>query len=166
MWEAARATSAASSFFDSITIGDEDFVDGATGANNPIGEIWTEAGDIWREDHSWVLEDHVNCLLSLGTGVPSLKPFGPDPLQIGKTILAIAMDSSKKWEEFAKQHPKMLAEGRTFRFNVEHGLETVGLEEIKKVKEIKAATRNYMQSAEVRSRLTACAENLRAAIGT
>ena len=44
IWEAGRATSAASSF-DPITIDDfgESFVDGATGANNPMYEVWNEA---------------------------------------------------------------------------------------------------------------------------
>ena len=38
IWEAARATSAAPSFFDSIKIGEygEEFTDGGTGANNPV----------------------------------------------------------------------------------------------------------------------------------
>jgi len=38
IWEACRATSAASSFFNPIAIGryKEEFMDGATGANNPI----------------------------------------------------------------------------------------------------------------------------------
>jgi predicted acylesterase/phospholipase RssA len=45
IWEAYRATSAASSFFDPIAIGrfQEEFVDGATGSNNPVGEVWNEA---------------------------------------------------------------------------------------------------------------------------
>ncbi|KAH8690367.1 acyl transferase/acyl hydrolase/lysophospholipase [Phaeosphaeriaceae sp. PMI808] len=45
IWEAGRATSAASSFLDPITLGDfeETFVDGATGANNPVYEVWNEA---------------------------------------------------------------------------------------------------------------------------
>lgn len=38
IWEAYRAISAASSFFDAIAVGryGEEFVDGATGANNPV----------------------------------------------------------------------------------------------------------------------------------
>ena len=45
IWEAARATSAASSFFDPIKIGQfgEEFVDGAVGANNPVAQLWNEA---------------------------------------------------------------------------------------------------------------------------
>lgn len=44
IWEACRATSAATSFFDPIAIGRYgEFVDGATGANNPIRELWIQA---------------------------------------------------------------------------------------------------------------------------
>lgn len=41
IWKACRATSAASFFFDFITIGrfGEKFVNKATGANNPVWEI-------------------------------------------------------------------------------------------------------------------------------
>jgi predicted acylesterase/phospholipase RssA len=82
IWEAGRATSAASSFFDPITIGDfrQGFVDGATGANNPVYELWNEAQDIWP---SKSLEDKIKCLVSIGTGVPSLTPFRADPIGIG-----------------------------------------------------------------------------------
>ncbi|KAA6409974.1 MAG: hypothetical protein FRX48_06588 [Lasallia pustulata] len=59
IWEAGRATSAASSFFDPITIGDfhEGFVDGATGANKPVYEVWNEAQDMWP---SGSFEDNVS----------------------------------------------------------------------------------------------------------
>jgi predicted acylesterase/phospholipase RssA len=45
IWEACRATSAASSFFDAITVGrfGEGFLDGATGANNPAWEVRNQA---------------------------------------------------------------------------------------------------------------------------
>ena len=75
IWEAARATSAASTFFDPITIGDECFVDGVTGANNPIQYLWTEVGDVWKE-RDGPLENEIKCILSIGTGIPSLQPFG------------------------------------------------------------------------------------------
>lgn len=41
IWEACRATSAASTFFDPIAVGqyEEVFLDGATGANNPVQEL-------------------------------------------------------------------------------------------------------------------------------
>jgi hypothetical protein len=59
---------AVSSFFDPITIG-ESFVDGATGANNPMRN---EAQDIWP---SGSLQDKTKCFVLIGKGVPSLTPF-------------------------------------------------------------------------------------------
>ena len=45
--EAARATSAAASYFEPVTIRSLKFVDGALGANNPVDEVWNEALNIW-----------------------------------------------------------------------------------------------------------------------
>jgi predicted acylesterase/phospholipase RssA len=107
IWEAARATSAASSFFEPIRIGNEDFVDGATPANNPIQELWTEASDTFKEGDNWRLEDNILCLVSVGTGIPTLRPFGDDPIQVGKSLLAIATDTERRAEEFHRHHPQM-----------------------------------------------------------
>jgi predicted acylesterase/phospholipase RssA len=45
--EAALATSAATGFFEPVSIGARHFVDGALGANNPVDEMEGEASDIW-----------------------------------------------------------------------------------------------------------------------
>ena len=76
IWEAALATSAASTFFDAITLGpdNEKFVDGATGANNPINQVCAEAGDVWKSDEP--LENSLQVLVSIGTGLPSVEAFG------------------------------------------------------------------------------------------
>ena len=44
IWEAVRVTSAASFFFNPIKIGlfEEEFVDGAVKANNPVMQLWNE----------------------------------------------------------------------------------------------------------------------------
>ena len=54
IWEADRATSAASSFFDPIAIGslDQEFLDGGTGANNPILQLCNEAADVFCDGPS------------------------------------------------------------------------------------------------------------------
>ena len=84
IWEACRATSAASSFFDSIAVGryGEEFVDGATGANNPVWEVWSQAQLVWGPQP---VEGRIKCLVSIGTGIPSLKPFWDDVFHIGIT---------------------------------------------------------------------------------
>lgn len=87
IWEAARATSAASSFFDAINIGDpkQRFLDGGTGANNPVQHVWNEAADLLTSEQS--LSENLGCLLSIGTGQPGYKPFEDSLVGIGKTLL-------------------------------------------------------------------------------
>jgi hypothetical protein len=98
IWEACRATSAASSFFDPITIGryDEGFVDGATGANNPVWEVWNQAQLLFGPQP---LEGKIKCLVSIGTGVPSLKSFEDDAFHIGKTLVSIATETEHGFGE-------------------------------------------------------------------
>jgi hypothetical protein len=83
IWEACRATSAATSFFDPIAVGrySEEFVGGATGANNPVREVWDQAHLVWGPEP---LQGKVKCLVSIATGVPSLKPFKDDVLHMAR----------------------------------------------------------------------------------
>jgi len=161
IWEACRATSAASSFFDPIAIGrfGEEFVDGATGANNPVREVWDQAQLMWGPEP---LEGKIKRLVSIGTGVPSLKPFKDDVLHIGETLVAIATETERTAEKFRRERSLLASTRRYYRFNVNHGLEDIGLEESKKVKEMAAATRRYIDSQEVYERIQECAGNIAA----
>ncbi len=143
IWEAARATSAATTFFDPITILDVEYVDGAYGANNPVDEIWTEAGDIWMSDTTDRLEDNISCFVSIGTGTPAFGAVDESFKGIVKTLKAIATDCESAAEKFRRQHRGL--EGRYFRFNVPTGLEDIGLEEASRRSEIIAATRQYLE---------------------
>lgn len=159
IWEAARATSAATTFFEPITINDEGFVDGATGANNPIKFLLSEARDIWGEPDGH-LEDNIKCLVSIGTGIPSTTPFGPSMKQVGKALTAIATDTEQEADIFRKEHTKLFQSGKAFRFNVIRGLDSIGLEEASKWGAIKAVTRAYVQSEETHIQIKTCALNL------
>ncbi len=162
IWQAARATSAATSFFDPIEIGDEEFVDGATPANNPIMELWSEAYDAFRdsEDSNWNLDDNIASVVSIGTGVPAMKPFGDDPFHIGSKLVKIATDTERRAEDFVRHHPQLYNDSRYFRFNVNRGLEEVSLEDHSKQREIIAATRVYIQAEAVHKSMSCCAERL------
>jgi predicted acylesterase/phospholipase RssA len=159
IWEACRATSAATSFFDPIAVGrfGEEFVDGATGANNPVRELWDQAQLAWGPEP---LEDRIKCLVSIGTGVPSLKLFKDDALQIHKTLAAIATETEQTAERFRREKASLDNTGCYYRFNVARGLENIGLEEAKKVKEMAAATRRYIASQEVHKQMQLCASNV------
>lgn len=157
-----RATSAASTFFEPITIGPhcEIFVDGATGANNPIREVWTAAMDMWPATQYGPLNGNIKCLVSIGTGVPSLKAFGDSVLEVGKTLLKISTETEGTAESFVQEHSDMDDENRYFRFNVLNGLGDIGLEEYKRMGDIAAATRQYIQTQDVFKKMKACGNNL------
>ncbi|KAI9768121.1 MAG: hypothetical protein M1839_004202 [Geoglossum umbratile] len=151
VWQAARATSAASSFFGPMAVGrhDEEFVDGAPGANNPIYHLWNEAQDVWD---TGPLEDNIKCLISVGTGIPLLTPFGDDAAEVYRALDDIANETEKTAEKFIRDK-RQLSDGRYYRFNVEKGLEGIGLEETHQAKIVAAATRRYLASQQVFSNL-------------
>ena len=61
IWEAARATSAAPTFFAPITVDHVTYGDGGTGWNNPTRLVTSEVRQIWPHRP-------IGCLISLGTG--------------------------------------------------------------------------------------------------
>ena len=126
------------------------------GANNPIWEVWNEAQLLWE----WPpLEGRIKCLVSIGTGVPSLKPFQDDVFHIGTTLVAIATETEQTAEKFRREKTQLDITRWYYRFNVAHGLEDIGLEESKKRKEIAAATRRYVGSQHISNQMQACADN-------
>ncbi|KAK3939298.1 acyl transferase/acyl hydrolase/lysophospholipase [Diplogelasinospora grovesii] len=143
IWQAARATSAATLFFDPITIGEfeQTFVDGGGGYNNPVEVLYDEATGCWQNPAR-----DFQCVVSIGTGRAELKNWGANLNQLRKTLVDIATETDKTAARFSKSHPELVAEPqRLFRFQVAHGLENVGMAEHEKIKEIASATQVYME---------------------
>jgi hypothetical protein len=80
---------------------------------------------------------------------------------IGETLVAIATETEQTAEPFQREKSQLDIAGQLFRFNVDHGLEDIGLEEFTKIKEIAAATRRYLGSQEGFKRLQACVDKLK-----
>jgi patatin-like phospholipase/acyl hydrolase len=149
IWEAARATSAAPSFFKPALIKDEHgletrYLDGGLKCNNPTKELLAEAAERFPGRR-------VACLLSLGTGQKStiqLPKAGGIPklqlLKVVKLLQKIATDCEDTHQQLAKRFlARPGLSGVYFRFNVEQGMQGVGLEEWKRLSEIRAHTSNY-----------------------
>lgn len=165
IWQCARATAAAPGFFERIFICDEEFRDGATGANNPIQVLMSEARNIWGTGERWRLEDNLQCLVSVGTGIPSLEQFGNTPVAVAKSLIAIATDCENDHEEFISMHPEMCREGEArlyYRFSVPRGMGDIGLESAEKIGIIKATTRHYVRHPEVARELDLASQRLAA----
>ena len=106
------------------------------------------------------LENNIKCLVSIGTGVPSLKLFRDDAFHIGETLVAIATETEQTAESFRQAYSHLDDTGRYYRFNVLRGLEDIGLEESKKKNHIASATRRYVASQDVFKQMKACGNNL------
>ena len=98
--------------------------------------------------------------MSIGTGVPSLKPFRDDILGIDSTLAAISTETEQTAERFQRDKLRLYSKGKLYRFKVTRGLEDTGLEESKKQKEIAAATGRYLTAVSVVKALQACAQSL------
>ena len=107
------------------------------------------------------LQGKLRCLVSIGTGVPSMKPFLDDILHIGDWLIALATETQKTAEQFRREHSNLNNNGRYYRFSVDRGLENIGLEEAKKKNMIAVATDSYLKSQEVYKRLDSCVKACR-----
>lgn len=117
--DAALATSAATGFFDPVSIGARRFVDGALGANNPVDEAEEEASNIWCSD-SRDLKPLVKCFVSIGTGHPSKKAIEDNMLKfLSKTLVRITTETENTERKFMARWAHHFDKKRHFRFNVE-----------------------------------------------
>lgn len=158
--QAALATSAATTFFDSVSIGDRSFADGGFGANNPVNEVEREASDIWCPD-TGDLKPLVKTFISIGTGNPGIKAFKDDLLGfLSKTMVEIATETESTEAEFIARFRGLYDEKRYFRFNVEQGLQDVGMDEYNKKGTIEAVTEGYLSHQAQIFQVRACVRNL------
>ncbi|KLJ13097.1 hypothetical protein EMPG_11945 [Blastomyces silverae] len=159
--QAARATSAATTFFDPVSIDDRNFADGGLGANNPVDEMEGEAANIWCPE-TGDLKPLVKCFISIGTGNPGKEAFEDSIYKfLGKTMVDIATETEATEKKFIARWAKHFDEKRYFRFNVEQGLQNIGLEEYEKKGRIKAVSEQYLIHTAQKFRVRDCIKNLR-----
>jgi predicted acylesterase/phospholipase RssA len=159
--QAALATSAATTFFDPVQIGDRSFADGGLGSNNPVDEVEGEAANIWCAE-TGDLKPLVKCFMSIGTGNPGKKAFGDNVIKfLGQTVVQIATETENTEKKFIARWAKHFDEKRYYRFNVEQGLQGIGLDEYKKKGAMEAATEGYLSHVAQKFRVRDCIQNLR-----
>lgn len=159
--EAALATSAATGFFDPVSIGPRYFVDGALGANNPVDEVEGEASNIWCPD-TGDLKPLVKCFISIGTGNPGKRAIEDNAFKfLSKTLVGISTETEETERKFIARWAGHFDEKRFFRFNVEQGLQHVGLAEYQEQGLIEAATHEYVGHQNQKFRVRDCVQNLK-----
>lgn len=163
IWEAARASTAAPTFFKAAEISvqpniTETFIDGGMGCNNPTLELCAEAQEVYKNRK-------IDCIVSLGTGTLSSSELSRPswwqakiPIHVVPTLVNIVNDCEKThdimFRDF-KNNPDTY-----FRFSVP-GMGDVGLEEWKLLGKIRGKTVAYLNSPEVDPKVNAAVKALR-----
>lgn len=157
IWQACRATSAASTFFDPFVLQDgpiaSHFIDGGIMLNNPVNSVFQEAQEVWGRERPI-------SLVSVGTGDAPTEEFYGNLKNVVNGLAKIATDSRNAAEQFYNAHlghPQLA--GNYFRLNVS-GMGTIGLEESELCTEIEHATGYYLQTGETKTKLERCVESL------
>lgn len=139
IWQVARATSAATTFFKSIKLGRDgiEFVDAGFGYNNPCRVLVDEA----KAQFPKRSQLHV---LSIGTGLGDVVTINDSRVSILKALKNMATTSKKVARDLDKQFD---GDGKSLyqRFNVDRGLEDITLADWKKASNISAHTNNYLE---------------------
>ena len=159
--ETALATSAATMFFDVAQIGARKFVDGALGANNPVNEVEDEASNIWCSETA-DSQRQVKCFISIGTGHPGKKAIEDKMIKfLSETLVDLATETERTADKFVSRWRHYFDKNRYFRFNVQQGLQDVGLAEYEEQGLIEAATEEYLRQYEQKSQMQECVLNLK-----
>ncbi len=155
IWEAARATTAASYYFKPmpLTIGKcltEEYIDAAIGCNNPVEYLLHEAANRIGTAR------RLGCVLSIGTGTRPVKieraSTGLRNLmhtpKFGKALIGTLKNTATSGggEETHRRVLARLADypDSYFRFNVPNAADLVGLDEYRKLKSLETATEGYV----------------------
>ena len=118
------------------------YVDGGIVYNNPIRALVEESSHMWPSNRK------IGCIVSIGTGVLISRDVGTTIKPLFDKLIEMATDTEKLAKEFEEEmkYRYGIEQKVYFRFNVQHGLEQVGLEEWREMDRTKVATQDYLKS--------------------
>jgi len=152
IWQACRGTSAATTFFKPLEIGEDIYSDGGLLYNNPVQLVHIEAAEMFPGRET--------LLLSLGTGISSDKVFNPNFANIGTQLADLATQTEKEAEVFFRKDGAQAARSkRYFRLNIPN-IGNIALDEAKELNRIKNATEKFLNEGEVGLKIQSCSEQL------
>ncbi|GAB1310985.1 Calcium-independent phospholipase A2-gamma [Madurella fahalii] len=166
IWEAARATTAASFFFKPMPLRvtehlTEDYIDAAIGCNNPVEYLLQEAADYLGTGR------RLGCVISIGTGTrlvklerasAGLRNLVQAPKYL-KELLGTLKNTATDGEETHRRIQGKLGiyPNAYFRFNVSNAAAEVKLHEYLRIPHLKAMTAAYLSDPLVAARILTAA---------
>jgi predicted acylesterase/phospholipase RssA len=175
IWQVARATSAAPTYFLPMEIDDVLYGDGGTGWNNPTKEAIEEARTLWPSRP-------IGILVSIGTGLEEALQLNDTSKELPKVVESLLRNTSPGHafklavaeyavkcitscelihREVAERCNREILEGNYFRLNVPQGMSSIGLAEWEKLGAMIALTNRYMDHGDKRKEKRRIAELLR-----
>ncbi|KAK5952743.1 hypothetical protein OHC33_006336 [Knufia fluminis] len=159
IWQAVQATFATSGAYDAVSIND--------GTSNTLYGLSSHASknlliDTWHEAQSVLvdsdqrLEDHLDCIVSVGTKFLSSSESGHGDLMAISTRISSLNDAA--YTSFADQHPNLVVSSRLCRLQFTFGHRNAIPSEHAESVGISQALRSFLVSSEMANRLAACAE--------
>lgn len=165
IWEAARATSAAPTFFEPIEIDNglgirSRYTDGGIGHNNPTDVVLREASAIFTDQK-------LACIISIGTGKlensrlnkPSFIQRLLPRIDVAVALAKITTDCEKTAEDM--DHRFHNSPNLYFRFNVDKGMDRIKLGDWDKLDVVDDVTDIYLRSTNVSKAMVDAAVVLR-----
>ncbi|KAF6824090.1 ankyrin repeat protein [Colletotrichum plurivorum] len=151
MWEALRATSAASTYFKEFRRGNEGYVDGAFKSNNPIFEVHHEACDLWPDRDAF--------LVSIGTGTKPSAPLGGHVVKLVRSMTKLATATEGSWIRFHRTHKKLAEDNRLFRFSAP-GVGEVDLGNHRMIGSVVMRTETYLRETTTARDVATCSREM------
>jgi hypothetical protein len=148
IWEAARATT--------VAIGPYQvrYLDGGTGANNPVNQTVQSARDIWPGVE-------IACLVSVGSGIAPAQWALTRHSGIDYSPMSVATDMEDTAQAFARINRNMVVDDRYIRFNVTRRLERFYDDDSSVLENIIVLTGGYLQEVATQNSIERCAGKLR-----
>ncbi|KAG8742964.1 hypothetical protein FRC10_000586 [Ceratobasidium sp. 414] len=170
IWEAARATTAAPAYFERISLGGEDYVDGGLQVNNPVIPTLAEGMVSFGKART------VGCLLSIGTGlVPAMNLHDNQGvlggmrnlLELGKALFGLATNSQLAHSYVTQLNGANKLSEEYFRFNADVGIpkqgdpdlenKIISLDDVASLEKFQKMTEDYLKTDKVQKDIIKCA---------
>lgn len=152
IWQACRATSAASLYFPSINIKGRTYWDGGMNSNNPILQVIEEAKSEHGKDRKFQV------IVSIGTGKSPQSDPSSHLLGVMQYAIHQMTDTQKKHNEFLSRYEDLKDD--YYRFNEEESLYKIDLADWKKLDRVEELATEYVSSVIGQKQILACAKRL------
>jgi hypothetical protein len=134
-----------------MEINGQRYFDGGMNSNNPILEVIDEAYLLYGRSATF------DVVLSIGTGATELSSMGRGIQGFLKTVIERVTNTEAKHQECQKRFPGI----PYFRLNDEKELASIDLADYTKLKDIEQTAKEYIRSAEGRTKIMECASRLK-----